>query len=701
MIEVKGKYNDAIIYSDRYDDTAYEQILDFCNLKSFSGAQICVMPDYHAGKGCVVGFTASNVRYLIPNVIGVDIGCLDKDTEILTPNGWKKISEYDGEQILIYDKNTDSARFSHPLLYIKKPCEDFYYLNTDGGLDQCVSAEHKILAWIGIKGKGYKLRDYTAKDFVEHHNSLKKGISGGIKTTFNVNSKGLGIEDIKLRLMIMVSADGHINNNVDGSQWIELHFRKERKIKRAIKLLKQAGIDYRISVWKDGTSNIRFRGSENEYVKDLSFLYQCNSNELKVVIDEIKYWDGTVRNNKTRFSTSLKCNADAIQYAFAASGVRAGISVITYDNGWNPTYNVYETLNDIVRFPEHKIETVKSVDGLKYCFTTDTGYFVIRRNSKISITGNCGILAVKLNKPIKNLEKLDMFINEFIPSGFDVNEKIQEYFPLKLFRCCDHFHDTDRLRLSLGSLGGGNHFIEVDIDNEGNQWLLVHSGSRNLGNQVAKYYQSLAEKIQGDLKEQIKFHIQTIEPQKRQEWLLQFKEDNKLPKGLEHLTGEYLEEYKQDMYLACEFASLNRLSIAERILNHFNVLAVETVESIHNYYANGTIRKGAISARAGESVVIPLNMRDGCIIGEGKGNPDWNFSAPHGAGRIMSRSEAKEKIDLKDYMATMDGIYTTSVNNSTIDEAPMAYKPAQEIIDAVKDTVKIKQIIKPIYNFKA
>lgn len=387
MIEVKGKYNDAIIYSDRYDDTAYKQILDFCNLKSFSGAQICVMPDYHAGKGCVVGFTASNVRYLIPNVIGVDIGC--------------------------------------------------------------------------------------------------------------------------------------------------------------------------------------------------------------------------------------------------------------------------------------------------------------------------GILAAKLNKPIKNLEKLDMFINEFIPSGFDVNEHLQQIFPLHLFNCYDNFHDLERLRLSLGSLGGGNHFIELDTDNEGNQWLLVHSGSRNLGNQVANYYQSLAEKLQGDLKEQIKFHIQTIEPQKRQEWLLQFKEDNKLPKGLEHLTGEYLEEYKQDMRLACEFASLNRLSIAERILNHFNVLAVETVESIHNYYANGTIRKGAISARAGESVVIPLNMRDGCIIGEGKGNPDWNFSAPHGAGRIMSRSEAKEKIALKDYMATMDGIYTTSVNNSTIDEAPMAYKPAQEIIDAVKDTVKIKQIIKPIYNFKA
>lgn len=387
MIEVKGKYNDAIIYSDRYDDTAYKQILDFCNLKSFSGAQICVMPDYHAGKGCVVGFTASNVRYLIPNVIGVDIGC--------------------------------------------------------------------------------------------------------------------------------------------------------------------------------------------------------------------------------------------------------------------------------------------------------------------------GILALKLNKPIKDLEKLDMFINEFIPSGFEVNERLQQIFPLHLFNCYDNFHDLERLRLSLGSLGGGNHFIELDTDNEGNQWLLVHSGSRNLGNQVAKYYQSLAEKIQGDLKEQIKFHIQTIEPQKRQEWLLQFKEDNKLPKGLEHLTGEYLEEYKQDMRLACEFASLNRLSIAERILNHFNVLAVEMVESIHNYYDRGTIRKGAISARAGESVVIPLNMRDGCIIGEGKGNPDWNFSAPHGAGRIMSRSEAKGKIDLKDYMATMDGIYTTSVNNSTIDEAPMAYKPAQEIIDAIEDTVKIKQIIKPIYNFKA
>ena len=390
MIEVKGKYNNAIIYSDRYDDSAYKQILDLCNLKSFSGAQIRIMPDYHAGKGCTVGFTALGVDYLIPNIIGVDIGC--------------------------------------------------------------------------------------------------------------------GVHAIKI-------------------------------------------------------------------------------------------------DRKAAFS----------------------------------------------------------------------------------------------------VQDLDDFINDYIPAGFEVNETSDIYFPFDTLRCYDHLHDKDRLSNSLGSLGGGNHFIEVDVDKEGNYWLIVHSGSRNLGKQVAEHYQKIAEKIQGGLKDVIALKIKNVLPKEREAWLKQVKEEHKLPKGLEHLNGKFLEDYIHDMKIATIFAEKNRMEILSRIIRRFNLFKhmMDNIISVHNYYENGIIRKGAINADKGKQVIIPLNMRDGCLIGVGKGNPGWNYSAPHGAGRLYSRAEAKRELSMEDFREAMKDVYTTSVVESTLDESPAAYKPAQEIIEAVKDTIDIVDIIKPVYNFKA
>ena len=262
---------------------------------------------------------------------------------------------------------------------------------------------------------------------------------------------------------------------------------------------------------------------------------------------------------------------------------------------------------------------------------------------------------------------------------------------------------------------GGNHFIEIDADIEGNKYLIIHSGSRNLGKQVAEHYQKLAiEIMQGKDKlfeMQEKLIADYKAKGKRKEIEKAIKELHRkfnpnplgIPKELCYLTGKYREQYLHDMQICQIFAVKNREEIAKAILNGMGLQSLGSFETIHNYieFGSNMVRKGAISAKENEMLLIPINMKDGCIIGIGKGNPEWNYSAPHGAGRIMSRSKAKEMISLDEFKQSMEGIYTTSVNQSTIDESPMVYKPMDEIVENIKDTVDIIKIIKPIYNFKA
>ena len=253
------------------------------------------------------------------------------------------------------------------------------------------------------------------------------------------------------------------------------------------------------------------------------------------------------------------------------------------------------------------------------------------------------------------------------------------------------------------------------MDDEGNKYLIVHSGSRNLGKQVAEYYQGLAVEIMQGKDELYEMQEKLIEEYKaagrKKEIQKAIKELHRkfnpnplnIPKELCYLTGAYREKYLHDMKICQEFAVLNRKEMANAILNELGLKEISRFETIHNYieFGSNMVRKGAISAKEGELLLIPVNMRDGCIIGKGKGNPDWNMSAPHGAGRLMSRSKAKENISLAEFEKSMEGIYTTSVNPSTIDESPMAYKPMEEILENIDDTVEIVKIIKPVYNFKA
>lgn len=368
-------------------------------------------------------------------------------------------------------------------------------------------------------------------------------------------------------------------------------------------------------------------------------------------------------------------------------------------------------------FKDCKVRIMPDVHAGTGCvigFTADLGDKVIPNIVGVDI--GCGMLTIELGKIDIDFEELDKAIRKRVPSGKNVHDgRIVRFDELQDLHCYRELKDTKRLERSIGTLGGGNHFIEIDADAEGNKYLIIHSGSRNLGKQVAEHYQKLAiEIMQGkdklfEMQEKL---IADYKAQgKRKEIEKAIKELHRkfnpnplgIPKELCYLTGKCREQYLHDMQICQRFAVKNREEIAKAILNEMGLQSLGSFETIHNYIELGSnmVRKGAISAKENEMLLIPINMKDGCIIGIGKGNPEWNYSAPHGAGRIMSRSKAKEMISLDEFKQSMEGIYTTSVNQSTIDESPMVYKPMDGIIENIKDTVDIMKIIKPIYNFKA
>lgn len=348
-------------------------------------------------------------------------------------------------------------------------------------------------------------------------------------------------------------------------------------------------------------------------------------------------------------------------------------------------HEVFDQLNQLMSvnvFKDSKIRIMPDTHAGKGCvigFTADLCDKVVPNLVGVDI--GCGMYVVnigKLNLSDEQLTGLDKFIHEFIPSGFNVNDKDHcvGFYKLQDLKIFSALKNVERLNYSVGSLGSGNHFIELNKSESDDVYLVIHTGSRNLGQQVCQIYQKIAiEDCCG----------------------------KDIPKDLCYLECKHRDDYLHDMKLCQEYAVKNREEIAHRILGFLKVEPIETFHTVHNYidFVDNIIRKGAIRCAKGEKVIIPLNMKDGSIIGIGKGNEDWNCSGPHGAGRLMSRAKAKEIIAMNDFRQSMEGIFTTSVNESTLDESPMAYKHADEIIELIKDTVDIVEIIKPIYNFKS
>lgn len=335
----------------------------------------------------------------------------------------------------------------------------------------------------------------------------------------------------------------------------------------------------------------------------------------------------------------------------------------------------------------------------------------------VGVDIGCGMLTVMLGKIDIDFKMLDDFIKENIPAGMEVNGDGNDLSNIiDNLRCYDSLKNIERLRKSIGSLGGGNHFIEIDKNENGEYYLIIHTGSRNLGLQVAKIYQDLAIKYHNNkifnkkmaINELIlKYKRLNIEAQIQNEIerIAQMNLEISIPRELCYLEGEEFDDYLYDMDICQSFAALNRGEIAKKIVDFLGLDydCLYKFETVHNYINmnDKILRKGAISAYAGEVVLIPMNMRDGCIIARGKGNPLYNYSAPHGAGRIMSRAEAFKVINVDDFKKAMKGIYTTTSNENTIDESPFVYKPMASILNNINDTVEVLEIIKPVYNFKA
>jgi RNA-splicing ligase RtcB len=380
--------------------------------------------------------------------------------------------------------------------------------------------------------------------------------------------------------------------------------------------------------------------------------------------------------------------------------------------------NQIHTLMNQPAFSNCKIRIMPDVHAGKGCvigFTADLGNKVIPNIVGVDI--GCGMYVVELGDRDIDLQKLDSVIKNYVPCGKNVHDgRIARFPKLQALNCYRELKDTKRIERSIGTLGGGNHFIEIDIDENGTKYLVIHSGSRNLGKQVAEYYQTLAVELMQGKDELYKKQQEIIDTYKaegrKQEIQSAIKELHRnykpgtlnIPKELCYLEGEYRDKYLHDMLICQEYASLNRMYIANIIFEKMGIrFTGYSFETIHNYIDmdSNIVRKGAISARKNELLLIPINMRDGCILGVGKGNEDWNFSAPHGAGRLMSRTKAKENLNVSEFKETMSGIYSTTVGVDTLDESPMAYKPIESIVDNIKDTVEIKKILKPIYNFKA
>lgn len=362
-----------------------------------------------------------------------------------------------------------------------------------------------------------------------------------------------------------------------------------------------------------------------------------------------------------------------------------------------------------------KIRIMPDVHSGKGCTIGTT--MTIKDKAVPNVVGvdiGCGMYTVSLGKGDIDLMLLDAAAH-YIPSGKNVWEGRQERFDLTGLKCYRSLKDSKRLERSLGTLGGGNHFIEVDVSSDGTKYLVIHSGSRNLGKQVAEYYQKLAINLNRGFDKYYEKRDEIIrtykEEGRKDEIQKALKElhfevyggETKMPEDLCYVYGKYLEDYLHDVEICQAFARRSREKMAEILAGKAGLVMGESFHTIHNYIDTEEmiLRKGSIAAHKGEKVLIPINMRDGSVLAVGKGNPEWNYSAPHGAGRIMSRTKAKNTLSMDEYKEAMKDIFTTSVNESTLDEAPMAYKSLEDIIDVISESVDVIEVLKPIYNFKA
>lgn len=728
------------------------QLTRISNMEVYKDSNIVVMPDYHMGKGNVIGTTMHIKDAITPYFIGVDIGCVDKDTEFLTPNGWKKISEYDNDDVAVYDFTNNITKFEKPL-YIKEKCKQFYHITSGNYIDQMLSDEHRLLLEDRDLDSHYKLgksyrynrynyennipptfyeismnelyRNYlnngkSVSNFNHYRTSNFKKISNHINflhdkfitTIPNLKTDNkIKLTDNKLRLKFYASF-------ISDSNPIEIERYKE--------LLKKEGIyDENDLLGRNSCDYIRYFNIN---------WWNASPKQIKILYEEFRHICG---HKGTIKYESFKHNIDFIQYICSCMG-----QYVVIDNKRNKYNQLSCTIYNNSKIPfdisdgyknKFKINIVPSEDGFKYCFTTSTGYWIMRRNGCICVTGNCGVHVRKLtNKRNIDYNRLDKFINMNIPSGMkrhSLKEHADRRKHEKRLSILDNLIDDlkttdsrinniDNIATQLGTFGGGNHYIEINKSELGDYYLSIHSGSRNFGHLVAEHYQNIAYKNcnpEDKLEEEKQKLIDFLKSNGRESEIPKNNEDFKkkfhiVPYTLSYLDkNNHLDDYNNyinDLEICQKFAKLNRLEIANQICKAmgFEYDSNDDIDTMHNYLDTNRmiLRKGAVSAELDERLVISLNMKDGILLCTGIGDEFCNFSAPHGAGRVYSRKEAKEKLSMKEFKDNMIDIFSNSISIDTIDESPMAYKDSNSIIDIIDNfMVWIDERLKPVYNFKA
>lgn len=690
-------------WATEIDENTIEQAREMASMP-FVGPHVALMPDAHSGRGAAVGTVIPTDGAVIPASVGVDVGCVDADTEYLTPTGWKRMPDYEhGELVMQYDRATGVGSFVEPQRYIAKPAEKFYHLRSKYGVDQMLTPDHKVIVWV-IRGRDRHREEHVmlAEDFVRRDRSLVQGYKAEFKTVFALDpGHGEHWPEALVRVQVMASADASVKDD-----HAVLHLSKGRKVERAEKLLRNAGIDYSIRTQKsDGTFVIRYRAPRS---KGLGCFWSANAETLAIVADEVFHWDGNLVDRA--FFTRIEDDADLVQYALTTAGYRSSKrSDVHYRDG-AIDYRVFaidKTHTGIAGSPHAAIEEETCEDGvMAYCFTVPSGFLVLRRRGNIFVTGNCGMSAVETRYTAADLKERDLSalraaIEAVIPLSMgNYNLNVERDHTAERIAILEELADRHQVDLShsprwreqLGSLGSGNHFIELCLDERDHVWLFLHSGSRGVGNKIAQKHIKIAQKL-------------------CKQWWIQLPNPDLayLVQGTSEFTS-----YIKELNWAQKFAALNR----EDMLDRFGTVfadwlgvddhgEVDRITSHHNYTrleehfgrSVWLTRKGAVDAHKGVRSMIPGSMGTASYVVEGKGNPAALHSAPHGAGRRMSRNEAKKRFTAEDLAERMKGIEYRH-GDEWIDEIPDAYKDVHSVMRDAEPLVTILHELRQIMNCK-
>lgn len=694
MGEIKGKTVTAKLWvpATEVESQALDQVRNVASLEPV--VAVSIMPDVHLGKGACIGSVIGMKDAIAPALTGVDIGCVDAKTEFLSQTGWKKISDfcYETDRVLQYHADTGQTSFAIADGFIKKECDFFYHIKTKYGVDQMLCPDHRVLHYnFPKRGNKPKLQVTLAQDIFEQHSKNVLGWSGQFITSFKApeTNTRIPLSNSALRVQIMTMADGSFGSS-GKTTWCRCSFKKERKITRAKDILSEANIEYKYKIDNYGVTHIDFYAPWRD--KHMKRFWAASPEQIDIISDEVLYWDGSKKEKC--FYTRDKSDADFINYVFSAAGYRSTIIIDTRESGID--YRVFAHTNTVIGIrgtPKTPIQKVKSPDGYKYCFTLPTGFWIMRRNGRIAVTGNCGMEAVKTDLfkddlSDKQLKKIYDQIKRDVPVGFQWHEEgsnkpiftehansmdqYEEMVPKELRKD----QNENRVLAQMGTLGGGNHFIEVSHDEDNRIWLMLHSGSRNIGYKIADYY--------------IKKAIQKMPTGLPDKALAYFKKE-----------GEEFEEYWNAMQWAQRYAANNRaimMAMVESAVRQEK--SFETLEHIschHNFAEMEThpevsdvpiivVRKGAVESRDGQMAIIPGAMGRDSYIVRGRGNSEALRSAPHGAGRKMSRSKAKKKYTKEQLAKTLDGIIART-DKDVVDEICYSYKDINKVIGKSSDLV--------------